>query len=155
VTVGQLLTFMGGIPAYTQINPKLTPVLFELKGGALDQREQLLKHVLQEEPVAKPGTERRYSNASYALAAFVAERRTGRSWETLMAEEVFKPLGMAREVSAGPGARSVPTSLPCTAREIRDTSRRRMGKPTSWPPSRRPAMRIARFATLPDSPPMS
>jgi CubicO group peptidase (beta-lactamase class C family) len=44
--------------------------------------------------VAKPGTERIYSNASYALSAFVAEQRTGKSWETLMEEEVFKPLGM-------------------------------------------------------------
>jgi CubicO group peptidase (beta-lactamase class C family) len=94
VTVNQLLTHTGGIQTYTQVGPMLTPILFQLKGSAAEQREQFIKHLLQEEPVVKPGTERRYSNASYALAAFVAERRTGRRWEALMEEEVFKPLGM-------------------------------------------------------------
>jgi CubicO group peptidase (beta-lactamase class C family) len=94
VTLAQLLTFAGGIQPYTRIGPRLTPILFELKGSAAEQREQFVKHLLQEAPVVKPGTERKYSNASYVLAAFLAERRTGRSWETLMQEEVFKPLAM-------------------------------------------------------------
>jgi CubicO group peptidase (beta-lactamase class C family) len=94
VTLAQLLTFTGGIQPYTRIGPRLTPLLFELKGSAAEQREKFVKHVLQEVPVGKPGTERQYSNASYVVAAFMAERRTGRSWEALMQEEVFKPLGM-------------------------------------------------------------
>jgi CubicO group peptidase (beta-lactamase class C family) len=69
-------------------------MLRALKGSSREQREQFVKHVLQEEPVVKPGTERRYSNASYALVAFVAEQRTGKSWEELMRTEVFEPLGM-------------------------------------------------------------
>jgi CubicO group peptidase (beta-lactamase class C family) len=94
VTLAQLLTFTGGIQPYTRIGPRLTPILFQLKGSAAEQREQFVKHLLQEAPVVKPGTESKYSNASYALAAFMAERRTGRSWETLMQQEVFKPLAM-------------------------------------------------------------
>jgi CubicO group peptidase (beta-lactamase class C family) len=43
----------------------------------------------------KPGTERRYSNASYAVVAFVAEQRAGKSWEELMRAEVFEPLAMS------------------------------------------------------------
>src|SRR5439155_10780716 len=93
-TVAQLPTHTGGIPTYLQIGPRVTPILFELKGSAAEQREQFVKHLLQEEPAAKPGTERKYSNASYALVALVAERRTGRSWQRLMEDEVFKPLGM-------------------------------------------------------------
>ncbi len=100
VTLGQLLSFTGGIPPYTQIGPKLTPVLFEGKGSLAEQRERFVKHVLQEEPVAKPGTERNYSNASYAVAALMASRRAGRPWEALLEEQVFKPLGMT---SAGFG----------------------------------------------------
>jgi CubicO group peptidase (beta-lactamase class C family) len=96
VTVAQLLNHTGGIATYTQIGPRLTPILFELKGSPAEQREQFIKHLLGEQPVAKPGTERNYSNASYALVATVAERRTGRAWEKLMQDEVFQPLGMTR-----------------------------------------------------------
>jgi CubicO group peptidase (beta-lactamase class C family) len=96
VTVAQLLTFTGGIQPYTRPSPEETPILFELKGSVAEQRERFVEHVLQEEPVAKPGTERRYSNASYAVAAFVASQRTGRSWEALMQEEVFKPLHLTK-----------------------------------------------------------
>jgi CubicO group peptidase (beta-lactamase class C family) len=91
VTVAQLLLFTGGLQPYMNVNP----MLLDLKGSPLEQREQFIKHLLQEEPIVKPGTEARYSNASYALAGFVAERRTGKSWETLMQEELFKPLQMA------------------------------------------------------------
>jgi CubicO group peptidase (beta-lactamase class C family) len=97
VTVAQLLTFTGGIQPYTQFNsPMLTPILFELKGAGTELREKFIQHVLREEPVVPPGTERRYSNASYALVAYVAERRTDKSWESLMESEVFQPLGMTR-----------------------------------------------------------
>jgi CubicO group peptidase (beta-lactamase class C family) len=109
VTVAQLLMHTGGIPTYLQIGPRMTPILFELKGSAAEQREQFVKHLLQEEPVVKPGTEWRYSNASFALAAFVAERRTGRRWETLMEEEVFKPLGMATAGFGRPWSKERPS----------------------------------------------
>jgi CubicO group peptidase (beta-lactamase class C family) len=91
VTLAQLLTFTGGIQPYTLIGPKLTPILFELKGSA---SQQFVKHVLKEDPVARPGTARKYSNASYAVAALVAARRAERTWEALMEGEVFKPLGL-------------------------------------------------------------
>jgi CubicO group peptidase (beta-lactamase class C family) len=96
VTIAQLLTFTGGIQPYTRFGPGLTPILFELKGSAAQQREQFVKHVLQEKPVVKPGTERKYSNASFVVAALVASRRTGRAWEVLMEEEVFKPLRLTK-----------------------------------------------------------
>jgi CubicO group peptidase (beta-lactamase class C family) len=48
VTVAQLLTFTGGIQPYTQMNPMKTPIMFELKGTAAEQREQFIKHLLQE-----------------------------------------------------------------------------------------------------------
>jgi CubicO group peptidase (beta-lactamase class C family) len=94
VTVAQLLKFQGGIQPYLQFDPDKMPFLQSLKGSARERREAFLRHVLQEEPVARPGTERHYSNASYALVALVAERRTGKSWESLMESEVFQPLGM-------------------------------------------------------------
>ena len=92
VTTAQLLGFRGGIRPYMQVSPKLTPILFELNGTPAEQREAFVKHVLNEEPVAEPGGERVYSNASFAIAVCAAARRTGRTWESMMTDEVFKPL---------------------------------------------------------------
>jgi CubicO group peptidase (beta-lactamase class C family) len=78
-----------------QVSPELTPNLHNLPGAPAEQREEFIKRLLQEEPIVKPGTESRYSNAGYALVGFVAAQGTGKSWETLMTEEVFKPLSMA------------------------------------------------------------
>jgi CubicO group peptidase (beta-lactamase class C family) len=110
VTVARLLTHKGGIPPYTQVRLRDGWVggLNGLKGTASEQREQFVRHLLQEEPAVKPGTERRYSNAGYALAAFVASCRTGRTWEALMEEEVFKPLGMTRAGFGRPRSREHP-----------------------------------------------
>jgi CubicO group peptidase (beta-lactamase class C family) len=99
VTLAQLLTFKGGIRPYTQIGPKLTPILFE-QGAPGERRLRFVEHVLNEDPVVKPGTVMKYSNASYVLAAFVAARKTKTSYEALVAKHVFQPLGMA---SAGFG----------------------------------------------------
>jgi CubicO group peptidase (beta-lactamase class C family) len=95
VTAAQLLTFQGGIRPYLNIADFNAPALQNLQGSAHEQREQFARHVLQEEPVAKPGTDRHYSNASYAVVALMAEQRTGKSWEELIVTEVFQPLGMA------------------------------------------------------------
>jgi CubicO group peptidase (beta-lactamase class C family) len=94
VTVAQLLLFSGGIQPYLTFDMIQSAKLAALQGTAREKREQFVKQVLQEEPVVKPGTERRYSNASYAVVAFAAEQRTGQSWESLMQREVFEPLGM-------------------------------------------------------------
>jgi len=91
-----------------QVGPGLTPILFELKGPVAEKREKFVKHVLQEEPVAKPGAERIYSNASYVVAAFAASRRTGRTWEALMEEEVFKPLHMTQAGFGRPWSKERP-----------------------------------------------
>ena len=94
VTLEQLLTFRGGIPAYIRIGPRVTPILFELKGDAEAQRRQFVAHVLNEEPAATPGTKMVYSNASYALLGLIASQATGKSWEELVRAEVFAPIGL-------------------------------------------------------------
>src|SRR5436190_5957371 len=92
VTIAQLLNFTGGIQPYTLMSPQRTPIIGQLKGSTTERREQLLRHVLQEEPVAKPGTERNYSNASFALAAYIAARKAGSEFDDVLRDEVFQPL---------------------------------------------------------------
>ena len=60
--------------------------------------------VMQEnlaDPPAGPIGAYRYSNLGYMIAGAMAEKLTGQSWETLMEERLFAPLGIA---SAGFGA---------------------------------------------------
>ncbi len=100
VTVRELLQFKGGIQPYLTIAPGQTPEVFDTHGTAEAQRRRFIAHVLNETPVAIPGTKAVYSNAGFAVLAFVASRATGKSWEELMVRNVFKPLGMT---SAGFG----------------------------------------------------
>jgi CubicO group peptidase (beta-lactamase class C family) len=44
---------------------------------------------------AEPGTTYNYSNVASALAAYVIEAKTGKSFPEFCAENIFKPLGMA------------------------------------------------------------
>ena len=57
--------------------------------------------VLDEPPEFEPGTRTEYSNAGYVVAGTMLEFITGKSWETLIQEELFAPLGIS---SAGFGA---------------------------------------------------
>jgi CubicO group peptidase (beta-lactamase class C family) len=44
--------------------------------------------------VAEPGQEVRYNDAAFILAGLVVEAVTGRPWDEVVAEEVFRPAGM-------------------------------------------------------------
>jgi CubicO group peptidase (beta-lactamase class C family) len=44
--------------------------------------------------VAPPGAEVRYNNGAFVLAGLVIEAVTGRPWDTVVADEVFRPAGM-------------------------------------------------------------
>ena len=96
VTLQQLLTFTGGIPAYERIGPKLTPQLFDLEGSVAERQAKFIRHLLQEQPAGPVGKDAVYSNASYALAAHVAAKAAGKDYESLMEEKVFRPLGLKR-----------------------------------------------------------
>ena len=60
--------------------------------SSADARIAFVRQVLTEEPV-NPG-EYTYSNAGFVVAGYMAERMTKRSWEELMRNLLFKPLGL-------------------------------------------------------------
>jgi D-alanyl-D-alanine carboxypeptidase len=69
--------------------------------------------VLALPPLNPPDTVFLYSNSGYIVAGAALERATGKTWETLMAEEVFGPLGMASCGFGAPGnAAAVPVDQP-------------------------------------------
>ncbi|MGH6993674.1 MAG: serine hydrolase domain-containing protein [Caulobacteraceae bacterium] len=55
---------------------------------------EYISHALKEKPVVPPGTALSYSNTGFIVAAVIAEKATGRSYEDLMRQEIFRPLGM-------------------------------------------------------------
>jgi CubicO group peptidase (beta-lactamase class C family) len=57
-------------------------------------RHEYLSAALQSAAVHTPGTGYMYSNAGYVTAAAMLECVCDASWESLMAEEIFKPLGL-------------------------------------------------------------
>ncbi len=63
-------------------------------------RKQEVLKILQEKPEYKPGSGFAYSNVGYTIAGVMAEVTTGKSWENLVREQVFQPLGLT---SAGFG----------------------------------------------------
>ena len=102
VTLEQLLTHRGGAPP--DIEENLWARLWTHSGTPSEQRHALAEGVLLKAPLA-PGMENwAYSNAGYALAGWFAEKGTGRSWETLMEERLFRPLGMESAGFGAPGA---------------------------------------------------
>ena len=65
VTVGDIIGHRAGLPAYTRITPKDTPILFEQNGSPREQRAAFVAHLLSEPPTAPPKTRFVYSNAGY------------------------------------------------------------------------------------------
>ena len=47
----------------------------------------------------EPGTAFGYSNAGSCVAGLAAERATGKNWETLLAERIFRPMGLSQSAN--------------------------------------------------------
>jgi len=104
VTVRQLLSHTAGLAPLT--DPRELPAFFEAirgKGDIKAQRAAVARAYLSRPPASKAGAFA-YSNIGYVIAGAIAESRTGRSWEELMREQVFAPLGI-RNAGFGPPGR--------------------------------------------------
>ncbi len=76
--------------------------LAEHPDGVAGARAMLVRETLLAPPDLPPG-EFVYSNWGYAIAGAAAERATGSSWEDLIREHVFAPLGMKSAGFGPPG----------------------------------------------------
>lgn len=85
ITVRHLLTHTSGIPDYTTSS-------FDYRK---DYTEDELAHLAFKQTLEFPaGARWNYSNTGYALLGFIVHRVTGKFYYELLAERVFKPLGM-------------------------------------------------------------
>ncbi|HAV64482.1 MAG TPA: penicillin-binding protein [Verrucomicrobiales bacterium] len=94
VTLEMLLTNSGGAPG--DLGPSgIWTQLWNHPGTPHEQRLFLTQEVTKLAPRFTPGTGYEYSNAGFAMAGAMLEKVTGRTWEQLLSERLFAPLGMA------------------------------------------------------------
>ena len=67
------------------------------------QRDAVVADELARQPEVTPGSEERYSNVGYVVLGAALEKITGTSFEALMRERVFKPLGILTGGFGAPG----------------------------------------------------
>ncbi len=106
VTLAQLLDQESGIVVdlsdseWQSFNISSAPVAAE--------RRRLATLLLSKPTASAPGTMFSYSNFNYVVAGVMLEVATGKTWETLMTERLFGPLGMTH---AGFGPPATPDKV--------------------------------------------
>jgi len=110
VTLAELLSHTGGLP--TNLLPAEAGALVgvDSERDARADRRMAAEQVLARDPGGERGVFL-YSNVGYMLAGLLMEEAAGRSWEDLMAKEVFGPLGLSSAGMGPPepgGSREVP-----------------------------------------------
>jgi len=105
VTILELLSHHAGLPDNSTLigyYPPGTTVEYwqGLNEPIMQQRYEYTKDYLCQpdspavDALPAPGTTFKYSNVGYSIAAAVEEKVTGKSWEDLMTNMLFKPLGI-------------------------------------------------------------
>ena len=108
VTLEQLLTHRGGMPGDIMKDP-VWEKLWAYRGPPMGSRKLLLENIVVKAPEAPPGEKFIYSNTGFSIAGHMAERAMNKSWEQLLAEKLFKPLGMKSAGFGPPGTRNALT----------------------------------------------
>jgi CubicO group peptidase (beta-lactamase class C family) len=97
VTLVELLSHRSGLP--TDIDAKRVDAFATDKRSLPAQRQALASVALNDVPVGPARADANYSNSGFIIAAAIAEKATGKNFETLMQQEVFRPLGMTVDFS--------------------------------------------------------
>ena len=98
VTLWQLVTHRAGLPA------NASDWWVHRDKDITARRLAIMKDNLQAAPAGSVG-KYLYSNLGYMVAGCMAERMTGSTWESLIDERLFKPLGMRSASFGPPGAK--------------------------------------------------
>ncbi|MFD4688821.1 serine hydrolase domain-containing protein [Streptomyces sp. NPDC058463] len=92
VTLRQLLNHTSGLPDYTA-DPEFLALLAENPRRHFDSR-RLLDFVADEPLVFRPGSRYAYSNSDNIAVALMSEAATGRRYEELLTQLVYRPLDL-------------------------------------------------------------
>ena len=89
VTIHNLLSHTSGIPSYTSL-----PGFFQNVSRNPFTVDDFIKQYASGDLEFEPGTKFLYSNSGYFLLGAVIEKVTGKSYEQVLKERIFDPLGM-------------------------------------------------------------
>jgi CubicO group peptidase (beta-lactamase class C family) len=105
ITVNQLLSHTAGLPPVTD-DAEVPEFMAAIRSatGVHEERMAIARAYLSRPPASAVG-EFKYSNLGYILAGVIAENHTGKTWEELVREQVFVPLGIT-EAGFGPPGRA-------------------------------------------------
>src|SRR5215212_1049501 len=104
VTLEQLLSHTSGIPSDTEADEKLIQQSFTQEKLNLDElRFWVVKQLVTRPLQSQPGAQFAYANMGYLLAGAMLERVSRQTWEELIVERVFDPLGL-KSAGLGPQA---------------------------------------------------
>lgn len=106
LTLEQLVTHRGGLPA----NADYWKIQQSANHDLVKARRFLTEQVLSQRAATTPGGYL-YSNVGFVIAGHMLERMMGRSWELLIKEKLFSPLGMS-SVGFGPPGNPQTNSQP-------------------------------------------
>ncbi len=102
VTLEQLLSHTSGIPSDGEKFRSLLTESFAQDELNLDELRYWLVRQWSSQPLAaRPGTRFAYSNTGYTIAGAMLERSASKTWEELIVERIFVPLGL-RTAGLGP-----------------------------------------------------
>jgi CubicO group peptidase (beta-lactamase class C family) len=103
VTVTQLLSHTAGLPPLTD-DKELPTFIAVIKSanGVKAQREAIARKYLTMPPASKAG-DFAYSNLGFIIVGAIAEAHTGKTWEELIREQIFAPLGIKSAGFGPPG----------------------------------------------------
>lgn len=93
VTLADLLSHRSGLP--TDVDDlEFYKQFFNDRRSLPEQRLEYVRRALKDAPVGPARDKDNYSNSGIVLAAVIAERAANKPYETLLMENVFRPLGM-------------------------------------------------------------
>lgn len=115
-TIHDLLCNKAGIIACQMCNledPVIIKKLMEEIPAAysdpIEQRREVTKLALSLEPIAEPGTKVIYSNVGWPIIGHIIELAAQQSYEDLLQQRIFKPLGMnTARIGGWPASESEP-----------------------------------------------
>ena len=89
ITIHDLLDMHSGLDDYSNHFGDLG-----LTDNAEKNKENILKYMLEAEPINEPKEVFTYNNGNYFLLATIIEKVSGMAFEEYLTENIFKPLGM-------------------------------------------------------------
>ncbi|MEM1321831.1 MAG: serine hydrolase [Bacteroidota bacterium] len=89
ITIHHLLTHTSGIPSYTG-----DPEVMKNRASIVEAPDEFIKRFNEKELEFEPGAEFSYNNSGYYLLGMILEKVGGKPYDQVLADNIFKPLGM-------------------------------------------------------------